>query len=192
MISSRSFALVFMLSIGFLLSLKAYNQLTVADVRFANYVRSGSIDSAFLVVKSKGLYTEQSMYLTISARGQGFKATDSLEISYRFDLPAGAIVTDTWLWLDENTISKGKLYDKWTASGIYENIVKRRRDPSLLFKESATQYLLKIFPMSGTGSRKIKITYLIPSSISIDKFSTKLISNYLNVGSVKVDFLKEV
>ncbi|MBK8642522.1 MAG: T9SS type A sorting domain-containing protein [Saprospiraceae bacterium] len=192
MISSRSFALVFMLSIGFLLSLKAYNQLTVADVRFANYVRSGSIDSAFLVVKSKGLYTEQSMYLTISARGQGFKATDSLEISYRFDLPAGAIVTDTWLWLDENTISKGKLYDKWTASGIYENIVKRRRDPSLLFKESATQYLLKIFPMSGTGSRKIKITYLIPSSISIDKFSTKLISNYLNVGSVKVDFLKVV
>jgi len=189
---AKKIVLFILFFIGSQFILSAYNQLTVSDVRFANYVRPGSIDSAFLVVRSKGLYTEQSMYLTISARGQGFKVTDSLEISYRFDLPAGAIVTDTWLWLDENTISKGKLYDKWTASGIYENIVKRRRDPSLLFKESATQYLLKIFPMSGTGSRKIKITYLIPSTIGRDKLSSQLVSNYLNVGFSKVDLLKVV
>lgn len=46
--------------------------------------------------------------------------------------------------------------------------------------------------MSGTGSRKIKITYLIPSTIGRDKLSSQLVSNYLNVGFSKVDLLKVV
>ncbi|MBL7826433.1 MAG: T9SS type A sorting domain-containing protein, partial [Saprospiraceae bacterium] len=46
---------------------------------------------------------------------------------------------------------------------IYESIVNRRQDPSILTKTSATQYELKVFPMAGNQTRKVKITYLIPA-----------------------------
>ena len=59
-------------------------------------------------------------------------------------------------------IAKAKIMDKWSASSIYEGIVKRRKDPSILTKESDTQYQLKVFPMVGNETRKVKISYLLP------------------------------
>jgi len=76
-------------------------------------------------------------------------------------LPENAIVDDSWLWIGKDII-KAKLMDKWTATGIYEGIVKRRKDPSILMKQSATQYELRVFPLVGNQTRKVKITYLMP------------------------------
>ncbi|MGE5315930.1 MAG: T9SS type A sorting domain-containing protein [Acidobacteriota bacterium] len=125
---------------------------------------TGTIEQAVLSVKPKGLTFEYGLYLTIAGKNLGFSSSDSVEIQMDFALPKGAIVNDMWLWMDDQTIMKGVLLDKWTASSIYENIVKRRKDPALLMKYSDTRYILRIYPLVGTQSRKIKITYLLPMS----------------------------
>jgi hypothetical protein len=123
---------------------------------------TATVEQSLLSVKQKGLSFEYGLYLTISGRGTGFTSADSVEIQLDFALPKEAVVNDLWLWMDNNTIMKGVLLDKWTASSIYETIVNRRKDPALLMKYSATRYMLRIYPMLGNQSRKIKITYLVP------------------------------
>ncbi|MCB0752677.1 MAG: hypothetical protein KDC52_14490, partial [Ignavibacteriae bacterium] len=98
---------------------------------------------------------------------------DTLEIIYNFDLPKGAIVHDSWLWFNDEII-KGKIMDRWTASQIYEEIVNRRRDPSVLYKNYDNYYELRIFPMAGDESRKVKITFLLPAIWSAANVSTTL------------------
>ena len=88
-----------------------------------------------------------------------------LEAVLNFSLPKNSIVNDSWLWID-STIIKAKILDRWTASTIYENIVNRRRDPSILTKEGNDRYILRIYPLIMGASRKIKINYLVPGAWS--------------------------
>lgn len=157
----KHFLLVFLL-IVVSSPLYAVFSLRVGDPRISASTQQGTIESAVLSVRPQGLYMEYGLYLTFSARGTTYKPTDSLEVTLRFDLPVGAIVHDSWLWINDD-ISRALILDRWTASQIYEDIVQRRQDPSILFKTSATQHELRIFPMKGDETRKVKITYLMPA-----------------------------
>ena len=138
----------------------------------------GSIDEAFISIKPQGLYMEYGLYLTFSAKDQGFTNSDTLEVQFYFDLPANSVVVDSWLWID-STIIRAKIMDQWTASSIYEDIVNRRRDPSILFKRSDTQYELRIFPMAGDKTRKVKITYLVPNQWNATSVTASIPTNLL-------------
>lgn len=122
-----------------------------------------AIDDATIVVRPRGLYMEVGLYLELSANGSSLESYDQLELTLDFGLPADAIIHDSWLWIDDQII-KADLLDRWTASGIYEEIVDRAQDPSILYQLSPTQYQLRIFPLNNLsqGSRKVKITYLMP------------------------------
>ena len=122
----------------------------------------GTIEEAALSVKPSGIYMEYELYLTFSARGLGFSNSDTLEVQLYFDLPENAIVCDSWLWIEDEII-KAIILDKWTASSIYEGIVNRRKDPSILYKRGPMSYELRVFPMAGNSTRKVKITYLVPT-----------------------------
>ncbi len=149
-------------------------QLTVADVRQSWSTRQGTIESATLSVRPKGLYMECGLYLTFSAKGVTFNNNgDSLEVRLNFNLPEGSTVHDSWLWVGDE-ISKARIFDRWTASAIYEGIVKRRNDPSILFKNSATQYQLQVFPMKRTNTRRVKITWLQLATIGQEKTTLDL------------------
>ena len=111
----------------------AYTYLYVQDPRGWSGSYSGTIEEASISLKPLGVYMETDLYLTFSARGSFFGSSDTLEVVFFFELPANAIVTDSWLWIGQDTI-KAKIMDQWTASSIYESIVKRRRDPSILRK----------------------------------------------------------
>jgi Ca-activated chloride channel family protein len=145
----------------------------------------GTIEEATLSVSPKGLFMEYGLYLTFSARGTNFNQNDSVEVVLDFELPQNAIVTDSWLWIGED-ISKAIIMDRWSASSIYEDIVKRRKDPSILTKENETQYSLRIFPMVGNSTRKVKITYLVPVEMGDDKIYASLPVNILKTSSVPV------
>ncbi len=162
-----------------------YNQLTVSDARNSWYSYMGTIEEATLSVSPKGLFMEYGLYLTFSARGTNFNQNDSVEVVLDFELPQNAIVTDSWLWIGED-ISKAIIMDRWSASSIYEDIVKRRKDPSILTKENETQYSLRIFPMVGNSTRKVKITYLVPVEMGDDKIYASLPVNILKTSSVPV------
>ncbi len=157
----------------------SYNNLTVGDPRASWYTSQGTIEEASLTLKPKGLYMEYGLTLTFSSRGTYWTSVyDSLEIVFNFDLPKEALIIDSWLWIG-NDIKKAKLLDKWTASSIYEGIVKRRRDPSILSKLSESQYELRIFPMAGNETRKVKITYLLPMVWTKEKVKSTIPSTIL-------------
>ena len=93
------------------------------------------IEEAVVSVHPKGIYMEVGHIPDVlCARGVLFcSAQDTLEVEYFFSLPDGAVVTDSWLWV-EDVIIRADIQDAWTAQETYENIVRRRRDPSILYK----------------------------------------------------------
>jgi hypothetical protein len=162
-----------------------YNQLTVGDPRNSWWTNQGTIDEASLTVRPKGLFMEYDLYMTFSSKGSNWtKATDTVEVALRFELPENAIIHDSWLWI-EDSIVHAKILDRWSATATYENIVRRRRDPSIVLKQSATQYELRIFPMAGNQTRKVKITYLMPATWN----KTNVISS-LPTGIINTSFTK--
>jgi len=139
------------------------NRLTVHDPQRGIWTEvQGSIDEATAVVHPKGLFMEVGLFLEFSAHGHGYTQEDTLEVVLDFNLPEEAIITDSWLWVEDNII-RADLIDRWTATQIYEDIVDRRQDPSILYKENDGEFHLRIFPMAGNESRKVKLTYLIPT-----------------------------
>lgn len=162
-----------------------YTNLRVGDPRNSWWTDQGSIDEAVISIKPKGLYLEYGLYLTFSANNTNYGANDTLEVVLDFGLPEGAMVTDSWLWLYDDII-KGKLIDRWSASQIYEDIVDRRQDPSILTKNSPTQYQLRVFPMAGNQTRKVKITYLLPLSLTREKATAYIPWEVLTVSKTPV------
>jgi Ca-activated chloride channel family protein len=138
-----------------------YNSLRMGDPRNSWWTQQGTIGESVLSVKPRGLYLEYGLYMTFSAEGTNFGSNDTLEIVLDFTLPEEALVIDSWLWLEDDII-KAILIDRWTASEIYEDIVDRRKDPSILTRNGPTQYQLRVFPMAGNQTRKVKINYLMP------------------------------
>ena len=138
----------------------------------------GTIEEAALSIKPSGIFMEYELYLTFSARGLNFSNTDTLEVQFFFDLPENSVVCDSWLWM-EDTVVTAIIMDRWTASSIYEGIVRRRRDPSILFKREEGFYELRIFPMAGNSTRKVKITYLVPALWSSTAVTSPLPVNLL-------------
>ncbi len=155
-----------------------YSELFVLDPQRGWAWEQGTIEEATFTVDPQGLYTEVGVYLTFSARNTGFSAGEILEVDYYFELPAKAIINDSWLWIEDEII-KADIIDRWTASTIYEEIVGRRQDPSILVKEGDGQYRLRIFPLPAEGSRKVKISMLIPNNWTENNVSSILPTHLL-------------
>jgi len=123
-----------------------------------------TIEEASLTIKPAGIYMEFGLYLTFSAKSSSFygSANPPLEIVMNFCLPERAIIHDSWLWVNDD-IMQALLVEKSIAYQIYEGIVNRRKDPSVLYKLSEGCYELRIYPLAGNSTRKAKITYLVPA-----------------------------
>ena len=169
-------------------NLSAQYSLRVGDPRNSWDQYQGTIDSASLEVEPKGLYLEYELTLDFSSDATPWNdVSDTLEVVMEFVLPEEAVVFDSWLWIEGEPV-QAKILDKWTASLIYEGIVKRRRDPSILSKKSAVDYELRVFPMAGNETRKVKICYLMPTSWSRQMISAGLPTPMLQTSSEYPDF----
>ena len=138
----------------------------------------GTIEQATITVKPKGIFMEIGLYLTFSARGWYASSNDSLEVVFHFQLPENSIVYDSWLWIDHEII-RADIMDQWTASTIYETIVNRRRDPSILFKRNQTDYELRIYPLIASSRRRVKISYLVPAQWNSTKIMASIPTDLL-------------
>ncbi len=144
----------------------------------------GTIDSVSLLVEPKGFYAECTLILGFTADETQFGNTDSLEIDMNFRLPEGSEITDLVLWINDDPIT-GDWYDRWTASLIYEGIVRRRIDPAILTKAGSNEFNIKVFPLLTYMKRKIKIRYLTPiNSFMTNKPSVPVPYNILALSSV--------
>lgn len=150
----------------------------------------GTIEESKITYEPQGLYMKMDWEITFSAKGLDFfSETDTVEVEYRFLLPENALIIDSWLWFGDS-ILKAKIIDRWSASQIYEEIVGRRRDPSILFKNGPREYEMRIFPMAAKETRKVKMTVLLPTEWNSNTVSALFPSENLMVtkypSSIKV------
>lgn len=141
-----------------------YAHFVVADPQWGR-AESPTLEEASITLRPVGLYTEIGLYFTVSARNTSFQKGQQLEAVLTFALPENSIINDSWLWVD-TTIIRAKILDRWTASTIYENIVNRRKDPSILLKNGRNSYTLRIYPLIMGENRRVKINYLVPGQWS--------------------------
>ncbi len=80
------------------------------------------------------------------------------EASYLYPLPGEAVFSEFSLWQGDREL-KGEPMDAAQARGVYEEIVRRKRDPALI--ELAGHGLLRarVFPIAPGETRKITLRY---------------------------------
>jgi Ca-activated chloride channel family protein len=81
-----------------------------------------------------------------------------VEGTYIFPLPDGAAVSEFAMWVDGTRV-EGSILEADEARQIYEDIVRRRRDPALLEYVGRGAVQARVFPIPAGGSRKIELEY---------------------------------
>ena len=77
---------------------------------------------------------------------------------YIFPLPEGAAVSKFVMWVDGEPV-EGQILEADEARAIYEEIVRRRRDPALLEYVGRDAIQARIYPIPPGESRKIELEY---------------------------------
>ncbi|MFT5124780.1 MAG: Ca-activated chloride channel family protein [Kiritimatiellia bacterium] len=91
---------------------------------------------------------------------QVFKnSTDrDLEATYIFPLPKGASITEFAMYINGKRES-GELVEKDKAKMIYQDIVRRMKDPGLLEHIGGQLFQVSVYPVPKSGEQKIELEY---------------------------------
>ncbi len=81
-----------------------------------------------------------------------------LEGTYLFPLPQGAAVSQLTMWVDGEPI-EAKILEAEEARQIYDEIVRKLRDPALLEYIGSSAIQANVFPIPPHDERRIEITY---------------------------------
>lgn len=81
-----------------------------------------------------------------------------LEGTYIFPLPEDATITDFAMYIDGKRTS-GEILDKDKAREIYENIVRRMKDPGLLEYVGRNMFKVRVYPIPKHGEKRIELVY---------------------------------
>lgn len=86
-------------------------------------------------------------------------ATDrDLEAVYVFPLPEGAAISDFGMYINGKRVS-GEVVEKGQARRVYEDIVRRMRDPGLLEHLGDNLFRVSVYPVPKNGEQKFEIEY---------------------------------
>ena len=81
-----------------------------------------------------------------------------LEGTYIFPIPAEASISKFSMYMGNEEI-KGKILDKNEARQIYEDIVRRKKDPALLEYFKDGMFKASVYPILANGETRIKLNY---------------------------------
>ncbi len=81
-----------------------------------------------------------------------------LEGTYLFPIPEDAAVAEFTMWVDGKPV-KGELLERGKARGIYDEIVRSRRDPGLLEWAGRDLFQASVFPIAPRALTRIRIAY---------------------------------
>jgi Ca-activated chloride channel family protein len=110
-----------------------------------------------------------------------------IEGTFIFPLPSGAAVSDFAMYMDGRKV-EGEVLTKEKARQVYEDIVRRMRDPALLEYMGGNLFRASIFPIPANGDQRIELKYteLLPAEagtvryvepLATDKFSANPIGD---------------
>ena len=80
------------------------------------------------------------------------------EGTYLYPMPGEAVFTDFSLWMGEQEV-RGEMMQAEQARGIYEEIVRRLKDPALLTLEGHGLIRARVFPIQPGETRKVVLRY---------------------------------
>lgn len=80
------------------------------------------------------------------------------EGTYLYPMPGEAVFTDFSLWIGEQEV-RGEMMRAEQARGIYEEIVRRLKDPALLTLEGHGLIRARVFPIQPGETRKVVLRY---------------------------------
>jgi Ca-activated chloride channel homolog len=81
-----------------------------------------------------------------------------VEGTYLFPLPEEATISEFAMWVDGEKL-EGQVLERDEARRIYEDIVRRRRDPALLEYVGQDAFQASIYPIPPGGERRIELEY---------------------------------
>ncbi len=82
----------------------------------------------------------------------------SVEGTFLLPLPKGAQIREFRMDIDGKRVS-AELLEAEKARGIYEDIVRKLKDPALLEYSGRDVYKVRIFPIEGHSSKRVSVTY---------------------------------
>ncbi len=85
-------------------------------------------------------------------------STYQLEGTYIFPLPEDAAISDFAMWVDGKKL-EGQVLDKNQARRIYEDIVRKQRDPALLEYVGRNAFQARIFPIAPRENKRVELEY---------------------------------
>lgn len=115
-----------------------------AYLRVKNHNVSASIDNQVAETRIDQTFVNDSDY--------------QLEGTYIFPLPEDATISDFAMYVDGKRM-EGQVLDRNQARQIYEDIVRRQRDPALLEYMGRGAFQARIFPILPHSERRVEISY---------------------------------
>jgi hypothetical protein len=98
--------------------------------------------------------------------------TDSvLEGSFRFPLPADAAIAGFGMWIGRELV-EADVVEKQRARQIYEDILRKKKDPGLLEWSGGNLFTASVYPIPPRGEKRIRIRYtqLLPREGSVLRY----------------------
>jgi Ca-activated chloride channel family protein len=81
-----------------------------------------------------------------------------IEGTYIFPVPEGASVSEFAMFIGTERV-KGEILDSREARRIYEDIVRRMRDPGLLEYMGRNLFRARVYPIPANGEKRVQISY---------------------------------
>ncbi|MGZ5495677.1 MAG: VIT and vWA domain-containing protein [Candidatus Aminicenantales bacterium] len=81
-----------------------------------------------------------------------------IEGTYIFPVPEGASVSDFAMFIGNERV-QGEILDSREARRIYEDIVRRMRDPGLLEYMGRNLFRARVYPIPANGEKRVQISY---------------------------------
>lgn len=81
-----------------------------------------------------------------------------IEGTYIFPIPENAAISEFALFVGDKRV-QGEILDSAQARRVYEDIVRRLKDPALLEYMGRNLFQARIFPIPANGERRIQLSY---------------------------------
>ncbi len=118
------------------------------------------VDVPYLTVKYHRVTVTIDNQVAITHVDQVFvnEGRHEVEGTYIFPLPEEAAIGEFTMWVDGQKL-EGQVLQREEARRIYEEIVRKRRDPALLEYVGRNAFQASIYPIPPGGERRIEIEY---------------------------------
>jgi hypothetical protein len=143
------------------ISLSIFSQMRIIDPQNQWWQSNASIENVQIEMKPAGIFCETSITFDVKSSESDFDSETPLEYIYDFNMPDDIAFNDSWLWI-EDYISEGLIYEQSEGTAIYESIVDRQQDPSILTKIDKDSYNYRIYPLFDDSTRRVKLSYIVP------------------------------